>query len=228
MAEQSFTTMAGPKATREAPEIGVGMLGYAFMGKAHSNAYKKIPYMMYPPPAIPRLVAICGRNEEAVAEAARRYGYEKVYTDWREMLEDDRRCSSSTTAAPTTRTPSRASPPRRRASTSSARSRWRRTAEEAKAMLDAVDEGGRQAHGGLQLPLRARPSARPTSLIESGKLGRIYHFRARLPAGVDHAALRHADDLAHRQGDGRQRRARRPGCAHHRPGPLPGGRDQDA
>ena len=34
--------------------------------------------MMYPPPAIPKLVAICGRNEEAVQEAAKRFGYEKL------------------------------------------------------------------------------------------------------------------------------------------------------
>ena len=58
MGEQSFTAMAGPKAEGAVPEIGVGMLGYAFMGKAHSNAYKKLPYMMYPPPAIPKLAAI--------------------------------------------------------------------------------------------------------------------------------------------------------------------------
>src|SRR5512136_2036362 len=88
MAEQSFTAMAGPKAEGEAPTVGVGLLGYAFMGKAHTNAFKKIPYMMYPPPAIPRLVAIAGRNEEAVGEAARRYGYERCYTDWRKMIED--------------------------------------------------------------------------------------------------------------------------------------------
>ena len=31
-------------------EIGVGMLGYAFMGKAHSNAFRKIAYMTWPPP----------------------------------------------------------------------------------------------------------------------------------------------------------------------------------
>ena len=62
-----FTSMAGAKAEGEAPEVGVGMLGYAFMGKAHSNAFKKLPYMMYPPVAIPTLAAICGRNEEAVA-----------------------------------------------------------------------------------------------------------------------------------------------------------------
>ena len=77
MSEQSFTAMAGPKATGAAPEIGVGMLGYAFMGKAHSNAFKKIPYMMYPPPAIPKLVAIAGRNIEAAQEATKRYGYQK-------------------------------------------------------------------------------------------------------------------------------------------------------
>ena len=46
------------------------MLGYAFMGKAHSNAFKKIPYMTWPPPLEPRLVGIAGRNAEAVGEAA--------------------------------------------------------------------------------------------------------------------------------------------------------------
>src|SRR6266851_4794958 len=50
-------------------EIGVGMLGYAFMGKAHSNAFRKIEYMAWPPPLVPRLVAIAGRNENAVAAA---------------------------------------------------------------------------------------------------------------------------------------------------------------
>src|SRR4029078_4472818 len=42
--------------------------------------------MMYPPVAIPKLVAIAGRNKEAVEEAARRYGYAKAYTDWRPMI----------------------------------------------------------------------------------------------------------------------------------------------
>src|SRR5215470_17713620 len=83
-----FVSMAARAAKGTAPAIGVGMLGYAFMGKAHTNAFKTIPYMMYPPAAIPRLVAIAGRNEDAVREAALRYGYEKYYTDWRAMLKD--------------------------------------------------------------------------------------------------------------------------------------------
>ena len=69
-------------------EIGVGMLGYAFMGKAHSNAFRKIGYMTWPPPLRPRLVAIAGRNEEAVAEAATRYGYERWTTQWQELVAD--------------------------------------------------------------------------------------------------------------------------------------------
>ncbi|MCH8858556.1 MAG: hypothetical protein IID54_03150 [Proteobacteria bacterium] len=90
MGEQAFTSMAAGEDAVDVPRVGIGMLGYAFMGKAHSNAYKTIPYMMYPPPAIPELVAICGRDQAAVAEAAARYGFDRSYTDWRAMLEDDR------------------------------------------------------------------------------------------------------------------------------------------
>ena len=70
------------------PEIGVGMLGYAFMGKSHSNAFKKVSYIFWPPPTIPRLVAICGRDEAKVSEAVRRYGYSRYYTDWRRLVRD--------------------------------------------------------------------------------------------------------------------------------------------
>ena len=71
------------------PQIRIGMLGYAFMGRAHSNAFRTIPYMMYPPPAIPVLAAICGRNREATADVAERFGYGRIYTDWRDMLAND-------------------------------------------------------------------------------------------------------------------------------------------
>ncbi|HZQ66135.1 MAG TPA: Gfo/Idh/MocA family oxidoreductase [Gaiellaceae bacterium] len=86
-----MSSLAGPAPERaggEIPTIGVGMLGYAFMGKAHSNALKKIAYMTWPPPMRPRLVAIAGRNEEAVANAAQRYGYERWTTDWRDIVAD--------------------------------------------------------------------------------------------------------------------------------------------
>ncbi len=84
----SLAGRAPERAGGEIPTIGVGMLGYAFMGKAHSNALKKIAYMTWPPPMRPWLVAIAGRNEEAVANAAQRYGYERWTTDWRDIVAD--------------------------------------------------------------------------------------------------------------------------------------------
>jgi predicted dehydrogenase len=76
--------------TQQVPTVGVGMLGYAFMGKAHANAYRKLAYMTWPPPLRPELVTIAGRNEAAVAEAARRYGFDGYVTDWQDLVEDDR------------------------------------------------------------------------------------------------------------------------------------------
>jgi len=66
------------------------MLGHAFMGKAHSNAYRTLSYMTWPPPMYPDLVAIAGRDQDAVSAAADRYGYQRAVTDWRELVADDR------------------------------------------------------------------------------------------------------------------------------------------
>jgi predicted dehydrogenase len=174
--EVGFTSMAAAKSAGAVPEIGVGMLGYAFMGKAHTNAFKKIPYMMYPPPAVPRLVAICGRTEAATAEAARRYGYEQAYTDWRKMLENDKvqlfdnggpndaHAEPSIAAAQAGKHVLCEKP-------------LARSAEEAKGMLDAVAKAGVKHM--VAFNYRFVPAVRQArNLIESGALGRIYHFRA--------------------------------------------------
>jgi predicted dehydrogenase len=79
---------AAAKGARDAPEIGVGLLGYAFMGRAHANGYKKLSYMAWPPPLRPRLVSIAGRDASAVSEAADRYGFERYVTDWHELADD--------------------------------------------------------------------------------------------------------------------------------------------
>ena len=84
-----FVTMAElAEKPKEIKEIGVGMLGYAFMGKAHSHAYTDMPIFFYPPPAKPWLVAIVGRTKEKVEDAAKRYGYQRYYTDWRDLIND--------------------------------------------------------------------------------------------------------------------------------------------
>ncbi len=174
--EQGFTNMAGAKAVGDVPEIGVGMLGYAFMGKAHSNAFKTLPYMMYPPPAIPVLQAIAGRDEEAVAGAAKRYGYAKYYTDWREMIADDR-VQLFDNGGPNF---AHAEPTIAAAQAGKhvlCEKPLARSAEEAKAMWDAVQTAGVKHMVGFNY--RFVPAIRQIrQLIDSGALGRIYHFRA--------------------------------------------------
>src|SRR5664280_442523 len=83
-----LTSAATRSSAGDVPSIGVGMLGYAFMGKAHSNAYRTIPYMTRPP-LVPRLVSLAGRSTEKVAEAASRYGFETYCTDWRDLVGND-------------------------------------------------------------------------------------------------------------------------------------------
>ena len=171
-----FMTMAAARAEGEAPEIGVGMLGYAFMGKAHTNAYKKIPYMIYPPPAIPRLVAISGRDEEAVSEAARRYGYACYYTDWRDLVADDR-IQLLDNGGPNHLHAALAIAAAGAGKHVICEKPLARTAEEAKAMWDAAQAAGIKhmvAHN-----YRFVPAIRQAwELLQRGALGRIYHFRA--------------------------------------------------
>ena len=90
MGDVGFMTMGQASGADDVRTIGVGMLGYAFMGKAHSNAYKTLAYMTWPPPLVPQLVSIAGRSEDAVSEAARRYGFAEHVTDWRAVVADDR------------------------------------------------------------------------------------------------------------------------------------------
>ena len=165
------------KAEKNIPEIGIGMLGYVFMGKAHSNAFKKIPYIFWPPPAIPKLVAICGRDEPRVSEAARRYGYAKYYTDWKKLIRDpgvqlfdngsptDLHAEPSIEAAENGKHVLCEKP-------------LARTAKEAKPMLEAV----RRAHVKHMVGFNYRfiPAIQlARKLIQEGRLGRIYHFHGR-------------------------------------------------
>jgi len=66
--------------------VNVGMIGYAFMGKAHSGAYRDIP-MYFPESRLhPVMKAICGRDEKAVRAAAARYGWESYETDANKLI----------------------------------------------------------------------------------------------------------------------------------------------
>src|SRR5687768_7062530 len=69
-------------------EIGVALVGYKFMGRAHSNAYRQVTHFFDVDPA-PRMVAICGRDEAGVREAAAKLGWEGYETDYRKLVTRD-------------------------------------------------------------------------------------------------------------------------------------------
>jgi predicted dehydrogenase len=69
-------------------EIGVGLVGYKFMGRAHSNAYRQVG-RFFDLELSPRMRAICGRDEAGVRDAAASLGWEGYETDYRRLLERD-------------------------------------------------------------------------------------------------------------------------------------------
>ena len=145
------------------PCIGIGVIGYGFMGKVHSNAYVKIPYTM------------CGRNEKGVIDTARRFGYQHVCTDWRELIED-----------PSVQIVDNCTPDSMHAEPSVAAVRAGKhvicekplamNVEDAKEMRDEAVKAGVKHM--LCHNYRFMPAVRlAKKLIEVGELGRIYQFR---------------------------------------------------
>ena len=67
-------------------QVRVGLVGYKFMGKAHSNAYITAP-KFFDCPVDPVMKAICGRDEAGVVAAAENFGWESSETDWKKLVE---------------------------------------------------------------------------------------------------------------------------------------------
>ncbi len=68
--------------------LNIGMVGYGFMGRAHSNAYRRVGNF-FDLDYQPVLKAACGRNKRAVQAFADIWGYESVETDWQELVKRD-------------------------------------------------------------------------------------------------------------------------------------------
>jgi predicted dehydrogenase len=70
------------------PVLGIGMVGYAFMGRVHSQAWRTVGHF-FELPLRPELVAVCGRDAARVAGAAATLGWRSHETDWRRLIERD-------------------------------------------------------------------------------------------------------------------------------------------
>lgn len=69
-------------------EIRIGLIGYGFMGRTHSNAYSQVSHFFDTQHTIVRQ-AVCGRDAEKVEEFAKQWGFESFETDWRELVKRD-------------------------------------------------------------------------------------------------------------------------------------------
>ena len=69
-------------------ELRIGMIGYGFMGKAHSNAYQKVNHF-FDLETKPVLQALCARDKENASSFANNWGYASVESDWRALIERD-------------------------------------------------------------------------------------------------------------------------------------------
>jgi predicted dehydrogenase len=172
-----FLHMHDRGASSAARPIGIGMLGYAFMGKAHANAYRKLRHIVWPPPLEPRLVAVAGRDPEAVADAASRYQFDRYTTDWRDLVSDDaielfdnvgpnNLHAEPTIAAAEAGKHVFCEKPLGRTATESYEM-WRRVASTGVCHMTAFN-------------YRFLPAVRlAREMLEAGELGEIYHFRGR-------------------------------------------------
>ncbi|WP_244313245.1 Gfo/Idh/MocA family protein, partial [Microbispora hainanensis] len=74
--------------TDSRPAIGVGMVGYAFMGRVHSQAWRSVA-SVFDLPVRPVMAALSGRSPDRTAEAAAKLGWAAVETDWKRLVERD-------------------------------------------------------------------------------------------------------------------------------------------
>lgn len=156
-------------------EVRVGMIGYKFMGKAHSHAYRDLS-MFFPSAPRPVMKAICGRNREGVEQARSQFGWEMAVTDWRELVSRDDIDLIDINA------PSDAHKEIAVAAAKAGKHLFCEkplalTLADAREMLAAAEAAGVKHMIGFNY--RFAPAVRlAKKLVEEGRLGRIYHFRA--------------------------------------------------
>lgn len=155
-------------------EINVGLIGYKFMGKAHSNAYINMP-VFFGAEAVPIMKAICGRDEEGVKQAAKAFRWESYETDWKKLISREDIDLVDIT------TPNNVHKEMAVAAAEAGKHVFcekplAMTVAEAKAMLDAAKKN-KVVHMVCFNYRRAPAIGLAKRLIEEGRLGQIYHFR---------------------------------------------------
>jgi predicted dehydrogenase len=159
-----------------AKTLNIGLIGYGFMGRTHSNAFLQAP-RYFDLPYKPVLKAVCARNRDRVEKFASNWGYESTETDWRKLVER-KDIDLVDIASPNDTHAEIAAAAARAGKMVMCEKPLARTAAEGRTMVAAVESAG--VPNGVWYNYRRVPAVvLLRHLIDEGKLGRIFHYRAK-------------------------------------------------
>ncbi|GAB3031676.1 Gfo/Idh/MocA family protein [Spirosoma pulveris] len=157
-------------------EIRIGLIGTGLMGRTHSNGYKRIgdffPELEYRPV----LKVVCSRNAENVQKFADQWGYESIETDWRAVIARDD-VDAIDICTPNDSHAEIAIAAAEAGKMILCEKPLARTVAEAQKMVDAVEKAG--VKNTVWYNYRRVPAVTlAKQIVDSGKLGKIFHYRA--------------------------------------------------
>ncbi|MBX3731209.1 MAG: Gfo/Idh/MocA family oxidoreductase [Verrucomicrobiae bacterium] len=155
--------------------LRIGLIGYGFMGRAHSNAYAKVGHFFDSPYTLVRQ-AVCARNEAAVTAFAARWGYASVETDWRRLIARDD-IDVVDIAVPNNLHAEMAIAAAKAGKMILCEKPLSLNARQAERMVAAVEKAG--VANMVWYNYRRCPAVMlARQLMDEGRLGRIFHYRA--------------------------------------------------
>lgn len=157
-------------------KLRIGLIGYGFMGRTHSNAFRKVTNF-FDVPYEPVLHTICARNEERAKAFAAQWGYGAAETDWRKVVENPE-IDLIDIASPNDTHAEIAIAAAKAGKMVMCEKPLGRNAAESEAIVDAVEKAG--VANMVWYNYRRVPAVTMAKqLIDEGRLGRIFHYRAK-------------------------------------------------
>jgi myo-inositol 2-dehydrogenase/D-chiro-inositol 1-dehydrogenase len=158
------------------PRLNIGIVGYGFMGRAHSNAYRRVANF-FDVPYEPVLKAVCARNRQRAETFRETWGYETVETDWRTMIER-KDIDLIDIASPNDTHAEIAIAAAQAGKAILCEKPLGRNAAESKAIVEAAEKA--KVPNMVWFNFRRVPAVTlAKELLDEGRLGRIFHYRAK-------------------------------------------------
>lgn len=157
-------------------ELRIGLIGCGFMGRTHSNAYNRIRNFFSDLAYVPVLKAVCSRSKDKVQAFADQWGYESFETDWKKLIERDD-IDAVDICAPNDMHAEIAIAAAAAGKMVLTEKPLARNLDEAKQMVDAIEKA--KVPNTVWYNYRRIPAVTlAKQIVDSGKLGKIFHYRA--------------------------------------------------